>query len=181
MSYQTIKEFPKYEINKEGDIRNKSTLKSLSQNLGTKGYYQVNIGNTCRKVHRLLAETFIENVNNLETVNHIDGNKVNNSLSNLEWMSRQDNVRHSREVLMLKPIPYSKSNKKHHLIGKTGINSTRGKQIKATFKDESSKLFGSAYEAALELFGNREIGKMIRQSISRKSGYFREIKFEDYG
>ena len=47
-------------------------------------------------VHRLVAEAFIPNPNNLETVNHKDEVKTNNVASNLEWMSREDNVAYSR-------------------------------------------------------------------------------------
>ena len=43
-------------------------------------------------VHRLVAEAFIPNPQNLETVNHKDENKLNNSVSNLEWLSRKDNL-----------------------------------------------------------------------------------------
>ena len=46
-------------------------------------------------VHRLVAEAFIQNQNNLETVNHKDEVKTNNVASNLEWMSRGDNKRYS--------------------------------------------------------------------------------------
>ena len=44
-------------------------------------------------VHRLIAETLIENPNNLDTVNHIDNDKSNNSVDNLEWMERHSNWR----------------------------------------------------------------------------------------
>lgn len=46
------------------------------------------------QVHRMVAITFIANPNNLETVNHIDENKQNNKVENLEWMSRSDNNRY---------------------------------------------------------------------------------------
>lgn len=45
-------------------------------------------------LHRILAETFIPNPNNLLQVNHIDENKLNNSLDNLEWVSAKDNANH---------------------------------------------------------------------------------------
>lgn len=50
---------------------------------------------TFYQVHRLVAEAFIPNVYNLPQVNHIDGNKENNSVDNLEWISNYDNMQHS--------------------------------------------------------------------------------------
>lgn len=50
------------------------------------------------KLHRLLAETFIPNPDNLPQVNHKDGDKFNHSLENLEWVSASENVRHSYQI-----------------------------------------------------------------------------------
>ena len=50
------------------------------------------------KVHRLMAEAFIPNPDNLPYVNHLDGNKENNHYSNLEWCTAQRNVQHAEEL-----------------------------------------------------------------------------------
>ena len=63
------------------------------------GYIGVCITKECVRrhthVHRLVAETFIPNPDGYKEVNHIDGNKQNNSVENLEWCSSSYNVRHS--------------------------------------------------------------------------------------
>lgn len=56
-----------------------------------------------KKIHRLVAEEFIENTYNLDTVNHKDGNKLNNDISNLEWLTNADNSRHRTINLLTKP------------------------------------------------------------------------------
>ena len=70
-------------------------LKELKQNEDGHGYYHVSYKDRTRKVHRLIAETFIPNPDNLPQVNHIDKNKLNNRVSNLEWVTNQRNVEHS--------------------------------------------------------------------------------------
>lgn len=64
-----------------------------------KGYFRVSLSkNGCSKtykVHRLVAEAFIPNPNLLPQVNHIDGNKENNVVDNLEWCSQSENMLHA--------------------------------------------------------------------------------------
>lgn len=72
-----------------GKIRNGYLVVVLSQNAVRK---------TCL-LHRLIAEAFIPNPNHLPQVNHKDGNKTNNYISNLEWVTRKENVRHSFDCL----------------------------------------------------------------------------------
>lgn len=50
-------------------------------------------------VHRLVAEAFISNPENKKDINHKDGNRFNNNLSNLEWATRSENMVHARDVL----------------------------------------------------------------------------------
>lgn len=88
--FRDLKDFENYQISNLGRIYSKKRRVCLKvKKLGNSGYYQVRLskdGNYVYKnLHRLLAETFIPNPNNYRTVNHINGNKLDNRLNNLEW------------------------------------------------------------------------------------------------
>lgn len=89
--WKQIKNFSKYEASTEGNIRNKETQKILSQkSLDKDGYPTVKLydDNGIRKkvyVHRLIAETFISNPDNLNSVGRRDKDKLSNPVSNLFW------------------------------------------------------------------------------------------------
>lgn len=76
-----------------------SDSRILVQNISKTGYYVVTLFkpgyNRVYKVHRLVAEAFLPNPSNKRTVNHIDGNKLNNIVSNLEWATDLENIRHA--------------------------------------------------------------------------------------
>ena len=55
-------------------------------------------------MHRLVAQTFLLNPDNLPCVNHKDGNKLNNSVGNLEWCTRSENARHSFQMGLQKKV-----------------------------------------------------------------------------
>lgn len=90
MNFKKIKGFKNYSINEQGQVRNDITNKIKNSYLNKKtNYLIVDLweDNKCYKksIHRLVAETFIPNPLNKITVDHIDGNRQNNSLENLRW------------------------------------------------------------------------------------------------
>lgn len=94
-----------YEIDREGNVYSIATTRSRRKGLikpqdNGIGYHRVNLFDTNGKakkyyIHRLVAETFILNPNNLPEVNHKDGNKQNNSVNNLEWYTSSENQKHA--------------------------------------------------------------------------------------
>lgn len=95
-----IKDFDKYLVSEDGKVYSLKSKRYLSINKNKNvEYYQVslwknNVGYH-KYVHRLVAEAFIPNPDNLLEVNHIDGNRLNNHVSNLEWCSRTGNAQHA--------------------------------------------------------------------------------------
>lgn len=70
--------------------------------LNRDGYYVVSLNmngeNKSKRVNRLVAESFIDNPDNLPEINHIDFNRINNKVDNLEWCTHKDNVRYSKQA-----------------------------------------------------------------------------------
>lgn len=97
----------RFEVSTFGRIRNAKTKRIYALHPGANDYLQI-CTSICGKnknirVHRCVAETFLENPTGLEIVNHIDGNKQNNRLENLEWCSRQYNYEHAVMMELINP------------------------------------------------------------------------------
>lgn len=96
-----------YRITEEGRVfslnyNRTGKIKELAYCSDKDGYLGVSLTNfgKCRftKIHRLVAESFIPNPRALPCVNHLDGNKTNNRVDNLEWVTYKQNSRHARRT-----------------------------------------------------------------------------------
>lgn len=97
-----------YKVSNLGNILstnfNKQNIsKNLKLHLCKFGYVKIDLQTPTKKkkslfVHRLVAEAFIPNTNNYREINHIDGNKTNNMINNLEWITRSKNVKHAYDT-----------------------------------------------------------------------------------
>lgn len=89
------------EVSNEGRVRSllTGTPRVLKTQVDNNGYHRIRVTiervKMSYKVHREVAKAFIDNPNNLPQVNHKDGNKDNNSVSNLEWVTNKENAHHA--------------------------------------------------------------------------------------
>ena len=119
--YIIINEFDNYAISNLGNIKNVKTGRVLKLCLNPRGYYSYTfykkgIRKTFR-IHRLVALYFIDNPNNLLEVNHIDNNKANNNVENLEWCNRLWNERcKTKHTSGYPPIPIIQVDKDNNII-----------------------------------------------------------------
>ena len=94
----------RYEISNYGRVKSffGGIVKILKPNLEKCGYFCIQLYYNGKhrnfKIHRLVAEAFIPNSENKKTVNHIDGNKMNNFVDNLEWATYKENINHALEI-----------------------------------------------------------------------------------
>ncbi|HBI91157.1 MAG TPA: hypothetical protein DDY58_01255 [Terrisporobacter glycolicus] len=89
-----------YQISNLGRVRSLNyrrtgKAKTLKGFITTKGYIQIKLQNKHILMHRLVAEAFISNFKNYPYINHIDGNKTNNLVNNLEWCTARENTVHA--------------------------------------------------------------------------------------
>lgn len=99
LKIKDIKGWEDYTIDTNGNIFSKRKNKYLKQTINKYGYCKVTLQKDKYKkmysVHRLVAETFIENINNYPCVNHIDSNRTNNNVQNLECVTYKQNMEHA--------------------------------------------------------------------------------------
>ena len=97
--WRPVRGFP-YDVSNAGRVRNAKTGLVLCQGKGSNGYLALHLGRAVQfRVHRLVAEAFLPNPEGKAHVNHRDGTRSNNAVSNLEWVTASENHKHAHAFL----------------------------------------------------------------------------------
>jgi hypothetical protein len=159
MEWKILKENENYSINKKGEIKNNITKKILSPSINKdSGYYQIDLwkNNKSKKytLHRLIASNFIPNLEGKPTIDHIDGNRLNNDISNLRWAT------------------YSEQNSRFNTFG------VRSEKIKVININGEELIFNRIKDVAKYFNCNiSNISQMLKKGTFGKRGKTRNYKF----
>ena len=127
--------------------------RELTYTLNNRGYYSVGIRRKTHMVHRLVAQAFIPNPENKPFVNHIDGNKLNNHVSNLEWCTVQENNLHARQTGLHKQAVGHKINYQSDASKRKALSNLKDKSkltpddvryVRRVFKSRSKEFSATA-------------------------------------
>lgn len=139
----------RYQISNYGRVKSltENQVKILKPHLHTGGYLRVSLGRQKKfKIHRLVAETFLDNPLNLAEVDHIHGNKMDNYFKNLEWVTLKENKRRAF---------------------KNGLYPSGEKKYRAKLTNEQARWIRKNY-----IPGDSEYGA---SALARKIGVCREV------
>jgi hypothetical protein len=156
-----IQDYPNYKVSTLGRVQNIITGKFLKpqQNRGGYNYFCIinESGKKHRDIHRLLSLAFIPNINNKKCVDHIDGDKTNNNITNLRWATHTENNRNSMKRSHnksgIKGVSWNKqckkweaciriNNKTNHLGMYANIEDAN-----KAYENKAKEVFGDFYKA----------------------------------
>ena len=141
-----IKDFPNYFITENGEVYSKNRNRFLKPMICT-GYFKFGLLKKCQRkyffAHRLVAQAYIPNENSKLIVNHKDGNKKNNHVSNLEWCTYSQNQKHAYDNGLCEL-----TRKKSSESGKIAIKFAQKSNQKLVLNITTGIFYESAKEAA---------------------------------
>lgn len=161
--------FPGYHISKEGKLYNKGHPvktfyhKRYERTKSRNGNLSKNV-----KIHRLVAEAYIPNPNNLPVVMHLDDNPLNNKVSNLKWGTQKDNV---RDAISKGRLKVSGKDNPMYGVHRFGIESPNASlSLRKIRRIDRLKLRGNT---------NRYIAKRLRVSNATIGNYLKGIYYKN--
>lgn len=157
--WKTIENYPNYKISNNGLVMSIKTGKIMKGTLKKSGYLQIDLWNNGTiswfLIHRLVALSFIPNPDNKPQVNHIDEDKQNNNINNLEWVTAKENMNYGTRNI------------------RAGLSN--GKEIYALYPDGTDEYYPSASDAGRHLNLNASnITSVLRGRLKTTGG----LKFE---
>lgn len=162
--FRDIKNFEGYQVSNLGRIYSKKNRVCLKvKRLAGRGYYQVRLFKDgkyhYKNLHRLIAETFIPNPNNYRTVNHINGNKLDNRVDNLEWVD-DCYQQHQACLLGLKPTT-------QHILTEEEIWKVYEMYFSGTSIKDIAELFETRPQQISKLVKGQRHQKLYRQYLGK--------------
>ena len=168
-----IRGYPNYSVNHLGEVFNNKTGRKLKQTV-KKGYCLVYLYNEKGRksflTHRLVANAFIPNRNNLPEVNHKDENPMNNSVDNLEWCTRLYNVHYGTYIERLRQRMLTNNpSKGKRLTPETKAKISCAKKGKESKRKRKIVIQGVVYDSvsqALDMLkiSTRKLYKLLKEN-----------------
>lgn len=135
-----------YYITLTGKVFNLEKMKWLKLTKRKDGYYIVALNQKLHLVHRLIADAYIPKVDGKNFINHIDGNKSNNNIFNLEWCTQKENLQHAWNIGLSKTTERQRQNGRNTIKIASEIGSK--KRRKSIIDTSNGKTFEYAEDAA---------------------------------
>lgn len=167
LEWRTVSEFPRYQVSNLGKVRNKETGKVLKTFIQNSGYEVASLAQEGKKssakrtVHRLVAQAFLPNPLDKPMVNHLDGNRLNNQATNLEWATPSENCQHAIQKGL---VVYNRP--------------TLGKKLKPRGKGKPTKFYGICWVEKSKYWMVRV--QHNRQVVIQKAGFKEETQAAEY-
>ena len=176
-----------YEISSDGIVKSKDRLcidslgrkrfrkgKVLHPDIAQNGYYRITLSKNGKRkqvyLHRLLAEHFIDNPNDLPQINHKDGNKLNNNINNLEWCTVQENTIHAYKNGLIHHV----KGKDHPNYHKFGADSKKAKSVIAiNVTTNETMTYGSIIDTKKDGFCPSEVSRCCNHGGIHKGFVFK--------
>ena len=131
-TWRKIEGFENYSVSTYGQIRNDKTGKIRKPQTYTKGYYSIRLKGKNMLIHRIVAKTFVDNPERKPVVDHVNGDRKDNRVENLRWVTTAENLMgHGHEERC-----------NFHRMGIRAINVVTGEQLDFVSKTECAKYFG---------------------------------------
>ena len=169
-----------YQISDYGDVKSldrfdgirKINGRNIKPSLKQNGYMQIGLRKEGKRkwfsIHRLVAIHFLDNPENKPQVNHIDCNKQNNNVKNLEWVTAQDNYRHAQVNGLMNPP----KGENHPYYGLFGERSKSAKKVVRYNKETGEKkLYNAKILAKSDGFDVTSISKCCNKKQKTHKGY----------